>query len=242
MKKIFLDVGGHKGETLEEVLKSKYFFDEVHCFEPIAECCDFIREAYATELKAGKLFLHQFGLADFDGEQLLYGDKEGGASLFADKVDIDTSQAASCQFKKTSSFIKKHVAEGDLVIMKLNCEGGETLILKDLLDHGLINKLSNVMIDFDIRKIPSRSQDEIELLKRISEAKFESYTTPKHSMIGLTHQDRINFWLSTLPFAKDFMELEFSQKAINLLPFSLRRKIKKIQKKCKKKQLSNSVS
>ncbi|AMO54699.1 hypothetical protein GZ77_24150 [Endozoicomonas montiporae] len=242
MKKYFLDVGGHKGETLEEVLKPKYLFDEVHCFEPIAECCDYIREKFSPYIESGKLFVQQFGLADFDGEQLLYGDKEGGASLFSDKVDIDTSLTASCTFINASTFIEEHVSDGDLTIMKLNCEGGEALILKSLLDSGSINKLSNIMVDFDIRKIPSRSRDENELVQKMTDIGYKSYTTPKDSMIGLTHQDRINFWLSNLPFAEQFMQVSTDQKLLSLLPFSLRRKIQKTKKRHQKRQLAKNVS
>ena len=36
--RIFLDIGAHTGETLNEVLKEKYAFDRVICFEPSNIC------------------------------------------------------------------------------------------------------------------------------------------------------------------------------------------------------------
>ena len=130
--KIFLDVGGHLGETLDEVLKPNYRFDIIHCFEPQVECYEMLKNKYQDWVE-----LHNFGLADFDDMRGLYG--EGmGASLFADKQDIDDSQRAKCRFVRASSFIKEHVKQDDLAVMKLNCEGGEVLILRDLIQGASI--------------------------------------------------------------------------------------------------------
>jgi len=34
MKKVFLDIGAHLGETLSEIRKEQYGFDRIVCFEP----------------------------------------------------------------------------------------------------------------------------------------------------------------------------------------------------------------
>lgn len=53
MQKIFLDVGRHKGETLEEVLKPAYHFNAVHSFEPQPECCARIRRKFNAQSRTG---------------------------------------------------------------------------------------------------------------------------------------------------------------------------------------------
>jgi hypothetical protein len=40
--------------------------------------------------------------------------------------------------------------------MKLNCGGSECDILENLLDSGEYSKITQVMIDFDAREIPSQ--------------------------------------------------------------------------------------
>ena len=40
MKKIFLDIGSHIGQTLEEVEQDYYNFDEIHSFEPSSQNYD----------------------------------------------------------------------------------------------------------------------------------------------------------------------------------------------------------
>ena len=72
MRKIFLDVGGNIGQTLDIVLKSSYQFDVVHCFEPQKECFDILQNKFRNYLD-GRLVLHNFGLADEDNECLLFG-------------------------------------------------------------------------------------------------------------------------------------------------------------------------
>ena len=83
-RKIFLDVGGHFGETLEEVLKPKYGFDLVHCFEPIPDCYARIKSVFASEISAGKLQVHNFGLSnrtDNHGELVVRTTGEQGSGI-----------------------------------------------------------------------------------------------------------------------------------------------------------------
>ncbi|MGI9307068.1 MAG: hypothetical protein ACR2P5_07190 [Gammaproteobacteria bacterium] len=233
MKKIFLDVGGHEGQTLEEVLKPDYRFDAVHCFEPQPEYCEHIRRNFSARIADGKLFAHSFGLADFDGERLLYG-KGIGASVFSDKEDIDNAVSARCSFVRASAFFAEHIGKEDLAVMKLNCEGGEVLILRDLIKSGAVHSLANAMIDFDIRKIPSRRSEEKKITTEMAAAGFKNYTTASRSMVGFTHQERIRFWLSNLDCADEFMKLTPGEEKMRMLPFWMRRRIQKIRRKIKK--------
>ena len=113
MKKIFIDVGGHVGETLAEVLKPAYRFDAVHCLEPSAGCRGVIAEKYRGAIDSGRLILHPFGLADVGGEMPLYGgaSSSGGASMFADKTDINAAESEVCKFVRASEFVSSNVGE-----------------------------------------------------------------------------------------------------------------------------------
>ena len=71
-RKIFLDVGAHIGQTLQEAIKDDYLFDAIHCFEPMVAPFARLSTRFARQVeKEGKplVFLHNFGLADFDGEK-----------------------------------------------------------------------------------------------------------------------------------------------------------------------------
>lgn len=179
MSNIFLDVGGHYGETLTEVFKPAYRFDVVHCFEPQQKCHQQIAETFATVIQRGFLHLHNAGLADFTGERELFGGATSsiGASLFADKKDVNERVSEKCSFLCATEFIKRHVGKDDFAVMKLNCEGGEVLILRDLIRSGAIHLLNSVYIDFDTRKIPSQQQEENKILAELQLCGFTDYVT-----------------------------------------------------------------
>ena len=175
--KIFLDVGGHFGDTLDEVLKPAYCFNIVHCFEPQAQCYEFLTNKFRNEILTGHLIVHNYGLADFDGERDLFGGETSsvGASLFADKNDINNSEREKCRFKRASDFVVENINADDLTVMKLNCEGGEILILRDLMKDGEIHKLNSIFISLDIRKIPSQQNEEQKLIDELKACNFTDY-------------------------------------------------------------------
>ena len=224
MKKIFLDVGGHEGQTLLEVLRPVYQFDAIHCFEPMLENYQLLKQKFSASF-GGKLFHHPFGLIDRNGRTTLYGSNQmGEASIFSDKQDlVQPSRAVSCDFRSAAEFLKDHMREEDIIIMKLNCEGGEILILRDLIATGLIHWISHMMIDFDIRKVPSRKHQAQEILSDFKKIGFSNYLEPRQAMIGYTHQERIRFWLVHLPFAENFIELTSAQRMSKRLPLWLAR-------------------
>ena len=224
---VFLDVGGHVGQSLEEVLKPIYRFDVIHCFEPQLSCYEMLEKNFMPA-HGGRLVLHNYGLADFDGEKNLYGDRgEAGVSMFSDKRDVDENFIQKCQFSSASRFFDENITKKDMVIMKLNCEGGELLILRDLIRSGNINLLTNVMIDFDIRKIPSKKHEQENIINELKNAGFKNHILHNRVMVGKTHQDRLRFWLSSLDNAPEFTDLTNKEKLMRILPFGIRRFIHK---------------
>ncbi len=103
IKTTFIDVGGHKGETLDEILRDDYVFDRIHCFEPQAQCFKFLERKYKFYEDNRYLFLHNCGLSDQDKTANLYGSGLG-ASMFADKRDIDSSKVGSVNFYEATRF------------------------------------------------------------------------------------------------------------------------------------------
>jgi hypothetical protein len=112
-----------------------------------------------------------------------------------------------CSFVRVSDFFRAELEPDDLAVMKLNCERSETIILNDLLDSGEIEKIANVMIDFDVRKIPDRAGEERALLERFREAGFTRYSKAEDVMHGLTHQARIRDWIFSLDFHEQVVDL-----------------------------------
>ncbi|MFM8276410.1 MAG: hypothetical protein ACKN89_05350, partial [Cyanobium sp.] len=70
MRKVFLDIGAHTGETLEEVRKPAYSFDRIIAFEPSSACFPAL-EAIAVQDR--RIELCRFGLGDGPQQLTLYG-------------------------------------------------------------------------------------------------------------------------------------------------------------------------
>lgn len=208
-RKIFLDVGGHFGQTLNEVLSGKYDFDKVYCFEPMPAIAKFLYERRYTsnmsyeDMKNSKYQLEvlNYGLLDKTEQRNVYGSEMFiGASIYKQKEDINSGDETPCAFVEASEFFREHINLNDTVIMKLNCEGSEVKILTNLVESGEIKKIANVMVDFDVKKIPGLEHQAGETVQLMRDNNFHNFVLCDDVMIGATHEDRIGHWLSTLSF------------------------------------------
>ena len=230
-RKIFLDVGAHIGQTLQEAIKDDYLFDVIHCFEPMSEpfaaLGKMVREVGAKPdpqnqnvFKLGEktIILNNFGLADIPGERIVYGSGVGaslyeGARRHAEQ-DIDRSLTATCAFVEASDYFRQHFVRNDLLVVKMNCEGAEVEILKNLLESGEIFKIASVMIDFDARRIKDMRTEPYKLIKRFRKQGFRNYNLHFEVMLSGTYE--IRNWLESLSFAKTIIK--------NPRPFGLKRR------------------
>ncbi len=189
---IFIDVGGYEGETLQEVIKPQYNFTKIYCLEPMPRQFEVLTQKYSG-LETVELL--NYGLSDHTGSATIYGDNNiMEASLYPDKRDVNSSIETECEFLEASIFVNSLPDDG--IIMKLNCEGAEAVILQNLIDSGTIWRLNNVMIDFDVRKVPSMAWTEAHLLGELKRIRFTRYSLCDDVMHGKTHQNRIANWLS----------------------------------------------
>jgi FkbM family methyltransferase len=122
-KRIFLDVGGHAGQTLNEIVSGKYDFDEIYCFEPMPREYGVLIERFKNDILKNKLKVVNYGLLDKTEERNIYGtNNDMGASIYQEKYDLDNKYMSTlCSFVEASEFFKNNISDGDLVTMKLNC-------------------------------------------------------------------------------------------------------------------------
>lgn len=193
---IFVDVGGHTGQTLDEVTRPKYAFRTIFCLEPMPRQFTHLLRAYRSFDNVQVL---DYGLGDSTRTATIYGSNERfESSIFADKNDVATIDQTECVIVDATNWFSRNTTEDDTIIVKLNCEGSEVPILDNLIDSGMIHRIHNVMVDWDARKIPSIAHREQDLLVKMADVGFDRYSLCDNVMRGLTHQDRIGNWLSTL--------------------------------------------
>lgn len=217
--KIFLDVGSHSGQTLDEVIRGQYRFDVIHCFEPMPGEYKTLTERYKTSVLNKKIIFHNFGLLDKTVSLDMYGTNiDKGSSIFPNKERMKGGENKTrCEFRRASDFFKENIDENDIVTMKLNVEGSECIIMNDLLDTGECFKIDNVMIDFDIRKVPDKVNDEMLLIERFKKEGFKNFSLCDDVMVGSNHQKRIRHWLGNLEYADDIMSFNSIQKIIRFM-------------------------
>ena len=141
--KIFIDVGSHFGETLNEVRKDKYGFDKIYSIEPSKKC---IKNLQA--IKDHRLNFFNFGLSNSNKEVRLYNSGLAKASIYTNKKN---NNYEIIKLVKASEWFKKHIRHNNIVVVKLNCEGSECDIVEDIILSNEIYKIYNILITFDVR-------------------------------------------------------------------------------------------
>ena len=183
MRKIFLDVGAHEGQTLRAVIDLP--FDRVYAFEPVPDHWD--RLAQFGSL----VTLQTFGLSDVTGNINVYDPGSMGASMW--QRPGRSSRRIICEFRRASDWMRANLEQGDEVYMKLNCEGAELDILNDLASTGNLPHFKSVLVMFDAHKIPELHEQLAETRVRLKA--YPNVLSSKEIPPGLTHTARIRNWL-----------------------------------------------
>jgi FkbM family methyltransferase len=200
--KILLDVGAHTGETTRAVLDPAYRFDRIVSFEPAPQCWSEI-----DAIGDGRVQLCRFGLWRETCKRKLHDPGSQAASIFEDfESGEHTTRATVVQLMRAREWFADNLSDGDIVFMKLNCEGAEVDIVEDLLDGEELRTIYNVMITFDVRKSKSLRRRERPLRERLLNEGYNNVAYAEDVMRGATHADRIHHWLD-LVGARDNLPL-----------------------------------
>ena len=191
---IFLDIGSHNGQTLEEVTDPKYGFADIIAFEPMP-----VQFAQLEERFGGNrtVTLCNYGLSDQTAMLSVYGSNAiCEASVYPTKADVDQSQVTECRFVEASTFFRAELpVEGETVIVKMNCEGSEVPILNNLIDSGEIWKITAMTFDLDIRRVAGHEHEADALLERLAGIGFDRFQVSGEAFIEGTHREKIADWL-----------------------------------------------
>ena len=199
--KVFLDVGAYKGNTLLAVLGPRYGFDVIHCFEPVHRCVRHLhRIAAEHSTPAQRIVINHFGLWNRTGTFTVTRAGTLNGSVMRE-WHPDSTHIEQCTFVRASEWVADNLSERNgEVYMKLNCEGAECDILDDLIDSQLVNLLTVVYIDFDVRRIPALVHREFDVRKRIESAQKQYNTRflfrpDVYDNFRGTHVERTRHWL-----------------------------------------------
>jgi FkbM family methyltransferase len=209
--KIFLDVGGHNGETLNIALNPIWGFDSIHSFEPSVS-----RYSVLKKFRDKRLHVHNFGLGAKSEYKNFYGAGTVGGSIysnknFADKNSLNYFEVV--EIVEASSWILNNTNSGDQIFLKMNCEGSEADVLENLIDTEIILRISSIYVIFDVSKIPGQEFRQV-LLENTMKSKSIDFNTPEE--LGHKGERAVEEWL-TKKLVK--INVNFLKKLIFMLKF-----------------------
>jgi FkbM family methyltransferase len=192
--RVFVDIGSHVGQTIEEVLEPRWGFDLIYAIEPMPFQAAVLRQRFTAE---PRVKLHEFALANRDGALTMYGtNDELEASVFPEKDDVDTQVRTTVRCVDAASFFEEIARDVPQIVVNLNAEGAEVLILDRLIETGWIHAITELLVDFDIRKVRGREHNEVRIRAALTDAGFDRWTSEYPDLP--THREQIAAWLEVV--------------------------------------------
>lgn len=162
MSTIYVDVGSRGGQQINWALP---FVDFVYGFEPSPRSFNEMRPLFIDN---PRVILYNCGMWNKTCDMEMFNDGAAGGTIFSDFQSTGpVRNRAMVTMVKASSWFRDNLNQRDKIILKLNCEGSECDILNDLLDSGEYSKVHTCLVDFDVRKCPSKKHEEPELMARL---------------------------------------------------------------------------
>ncbi|MEO6529084.1 MAG: FkbM family methyltransferase [Gemmatimonadaceae bacterium] len=139
---VILDCGSNIGMAIL-FFKALYPNAQITAFEPAPWACAAIEETLrANDLRG--VTLHNAALAETDGTLDLFHDpKHPGSAVMSVFEDRMPGEAVRVPAVRLSSYIK-----GPISFLKLDVEGSELPVLRDLVTTGAISQISQMVIEF----------------------------------------------------------------------------------------------
>jgi FkbM family methyltransferase len=183
--RIFLDAGGHEGETLAVVMQPRWGFDRIWTFEPAPVCIP-VLEAMADD----RVTVVPAGLWSSDCEMELFQPGERHAS-----VDpwASLGPGEMCQFIDVAAWMREHISPTDDVWLKINIEAAEIEVIDRLLVSGEMAKVDHLVVHFDVEYMgqPERAT----ALRRQLDASKVAWREARDAMFGRTVAAKTETWL-----------------------------------------------
>ena len=154
MKKVFIDAGCHKGESVDAFMKSKHYDPsfEIHAFEPESELHEGL--FYHSHIDC----LHPVAVYIYKGTVNFYdtiGTNKSGNSICSSKTTatLDKKHPKKVPCIDFSKWIENTFNKGDLIYLRMNMEGAEYPVLTKMLMDGTIRYINRLSIRFHWEKI-----------------------------------------------------------------------------------------
>jgi FkbM family methyltransferase len=165
-KPVIFDCGANIGMA---TIFFKWLYPDavIHAFEPQTKTFEFLQQNVITN-NLSNVFCHNLALSDENGSITFYESDSQNlmGSILEDRV---TGTKIEVQTKRLSDFITQKVD-----LLKIDVEGAENLIVKDLTENLFLNKekIGQIIMEYH-HKIPKQKSSMSTFLKPFEENNFE---------------------------------------------------------------------
>lgn len=169
--KHFFDIGANAGNTFERFLLKTNEFDgqRVWCFEPSPQSWAQLQKVAEQMSKRFKITLCPFGIGLMGAFPFYRQQESEGDSFIPDSVAYTGVPAIPASLNHAmlaiqyplSMFILKHTFSTDKITLKLDCEGSEFVILKDLIRSEALKRCERILVEWhNVRTIDHQEERE----------------------------------------------------------------------------------
>lgn len=186
-RKVFLDVGGHEGESLRAALADRWGFDRLWTFEPTSTCLPALR-ALADE----RVVIVPAGLWKSDTSMDIHD--PGALHASVDEAASRGQEVERCEFIDAARWMAENIDPSDIVWMKVNIESAEVEVLSRLIDSGEIRKVDHLVVHFDVEKV-GRADAAIPVRSGLDDSGVEWFEA-RDVLFGRTDSAKVETWLA----------------------------------------------
>tara|TARA_Y100000034_G_scaffold81412_1_gene97571 strand:+ start:2892 stop:3491 length:600 start_codon:yes stop_codon:yes gene_type:complete len=155
MKKVFLDGGFNKGQSLDHfinIVPDAYEW-EIHAFEPddrVNKLFDNYKDSFDNIV-----FHKEVIWTTNEGARFYFADTPYGNTVIKEKTTgrINENDSKMLPSIDLAEFIKTNFKKNDYIILKLDIEGREYKLLQHLYDNEVVDYIDDVFVEFHEHKV-----------------------------------------------------------------------------------------
>ncbi len=175
MRKIFIDAGGHKGQSIE-AFKQESFYEpsfEIYCFEPNPYFKKYLVNREDILFLDYALWIYYGWVEFFINSKKLTAT---GSTLIGSKNNVDKEAAFKVKCIDFSHWLVRTFKKDDYIILRMDIEGAEYEVLQKMLKDKTIHYINDLSVEFHYTKTGySKLKHDflIQQLKDIKNVKFK---------------------------------------------------------------------
>jgi FkbM family methyltransferase len=166
-RKIFIDCGAHKGESIRKFLSCFADADEYELFsvEPNGLFAQRLKNEYGDVSVINKAAWIEDGKINFYGTD--EPNRTDGYTIVEEKSDISHNSPVEVECFDLSKWIKNEFSSDDYIVLKLDVEGAEYSILDKMVKEGTISFINELYVEFHIRWMDMHRSVHDDIIKQL---------------------------------------------------------------------------